>query len=395
VEDPSLWRALCASRLDDYVAAVDKCLYFTREEEQRSDQLAHTRQRLARQRAALERQRDRVASVLRPLTDGAIVLPSRPEDHEKLPIMECYEHIFRDWAWGAREVDQLRALVEPALPEAAGAIAIYGAGAGRLAADIHESRRPRRTYALDINPLPLLVAAALTRGETVELPELPVAPRTEDDIVIDHQLRAPAQRHPGLCWLFADGLRPPFASGALDAVVTCWFIDVVAADVRVTAAAINRVLRPGGLWLNVGPLRFRGSLAQKYAIDEVHEVVAASAFSLRSSSQSDVSYFDSPHSGSRRLETVFTFCAGKIGEAPPASVPAPAASWVSDPLLPIPVLPPLVALATKSIFTASALGLVDGTRSMVDIADALGRNWQIRPAEVLDQLRAFFAKLPY
>src|SRR5262249_17937117 len=160
-------------RLTDYVAAVDKCVYFTREEEQGADQLAHTRQRLARQIAGLERQKERVASLLRPVTAGALALPLRHEEREKLSIMECYEHIFRDWAWGAREVDQLRALVEPALPDDAGAIAVYGAGAGRLAADIHESRRPRRTYALDINPLPLLVASALTIGDTVELPELP------------------------------------------------------------------------------------------------------------------------------------------------------------------------------------------------------------------------------
>jgi SAM-dependent methyltransferase len=291
-------------------------------------------------------------------------------------------------------VDQLRALVEPALSQAAGAIAIYGAGAGRLAVDIHESRRPHRTYALDTNPLPLIVADALTRGETVELPELAVAPRTEEDIVIDHHLRAPARQHPGLHWLFADGLRPPFAAGALDAVVTCWFIDVVAADVRVTAAAINRVLRPGGLWLDVSPLRFRGALAQQYAIDEVHAMVGASAFALRSSSHSDVPYFDSPHSGARRIETVFAFCAEKTGASAPVSVPTPAAPWVSDPRLPIAVSPPLVAMANTSIFTASVLGLVDGTRSMVDIAEALGRNWQIEPAAVLDQLRSFFAKLP-
>ena len=177
-------------------------------------------------------------------------------------------------------------------------------------------------------------------------------------------------------------------------MVTAWFIDVVAADVRVTAAAINRVLRPGGLWLNVGPLRFRGSLAQQYAIDEVHELVGASAFALRSSSQSDVPYFDSPYSGSRRLETVFAFGAEKIAEAAPASVPASAAPWVSDPRLPIPVSPTLVAMAKTSIFTASMLSLVDGTRSMVDIAEGLSTNWQIEPARVLEQLRAFFAKLP-
>ena len=37
------------------------------------------------------------------------------------------------------------------------------------------------------------------------------------------------------------------------------FIDAADVNPRVTAAAINRVLRPGGRWLNFGPLRFNGA----------------------------------------------------------------------------------------------------------------------------------------
>jgi hypothetical protein len=40
------------------------------------------------------------------------------------------------------------------------------------------------------------------------------------------------------------------------------------------------------------------------------------------------------------------------------------------------------------------LELIDGTRTMADLADALARTWQVAPSVVRDRLRAFFAKLP-
>jgi len=86
---------------------------------------------------------------------------------------------------------------------------VYGAGAGRLAVESMQPP-PARTYALDVGPLPLLVADALLRGETVAfLPEMPVAP---------HELRAGGRRARACArrWaratvsrlLFADALRP-------------------------------------------------------------------------------------------------------------------------------------------------------------------------------------------
>ena len=70
------------------------------------------------------------------------------------------------------------------------------------------------------------------------------------------------------------------------------------------------------------------------------------------------------------------------------------APWIADPRVPIPVSPVLVSLAEMSVFTASMLNLVDGTTTMADLAAALARAWKIEPAVVLDQLRAFFARLP-
>lgn len=124
------------------------------------------------------------------------------------------------------------------------------------------------------------------------------------------------------------------------------------------------------------------------------DVVRASSFELASSSRHDLPYFDSPFSGSRRTETVFFFAAEKTAETDLLPAPRGALPWVDDPRLPIPVSPPLAALARTSAFTAAMLGLVDGSRSMTDIAGELGRSWQVEPSLLLDQLRAFFAKLP-
>ena len=394
MDDPALWRALWASRLDEYRARVKKRVFFSQEELALPDRLPRTRQRIAQLMAGLEHQQERIAALMRPLSAGALAVPPRPEARQSLALLDCYENIFRDWAWGTAEIDRVRALVEPAFPDAVGTLAVYGAGAGRLAVDVHRSRRPARTYALDVGPLPLLVADALLRGETVALPEMPVAPHECEQAVVEHELRFAAGAGDGFQLLFADALRPPFAPATVDVVLTAWFIDAVTADLRVTAAAINRVLRPGGLWINIGPLRFSGELPQQYSIEEVHDIVGAASFALGSSARHDLPYFDSPFSGSRPVETVFFFVAKKTGEAPPRPPPGRVAPWIADPKLPIPMSPALVALGEMSVFTASMLNLVDGTRTMADVADALAGAWQMDPAVILDQLRAFFAKLP-
>ena len=39
---------------------------------------------------------------------------------------------------------------------------------------------------------------------------------------------------------------------------------------------INRALRPDGLWINLGPLRFHANQSRAYTIEEVLDVVGAS-----------------------------------------------------------------------------------------------------------------------
>ena len=146
--------------------------------------------------------------------------------------------------------------------------------------------------------------------------------------------------------------------------------------------------------MNLGPLRFKESLAQNYTIEEIWDLVASSAFELGKRGREDVPYFDSPVSGSRRTETVFWFTARKAGEAQPFVAADATPPWIADASLPIPLTPQLVAFGQKSVFAGSVLTLVDGARSLSEVAAEMGRLWGFDSARIMDQLRAFFATLP-
>lgn len=391
--DPALWRSLWLSRLADFVAEAEATLRRWRVEADGTGLNPRTRARIERVIAGCEDQRMRVELLFADLKLGEPQLvPTRPESGSN-PVLEYSENIFRDWMWGDEESERTRQLVAKMAREPLGRLAVYGAGAGRLAVDVHQSLRPTETWALDVNPLPLLVAEKLTHGETVVLPEFPVAPHGENDVVISRELRGPVDVREHFSFAFADALRPPFAPGSLDTILTAWFVDATGRDFQETAAAVNRALRPGGLWMNLGPLRFKQSLASNYTIEEVWDLVSTSAFELSDRGRDDIPYFDSPVSGSRRIETVFSFAARKTGEAKAFVSPDPVPPWIADASVAIPLTPTLVALGRKSVFAGSVISLVDGTRSLSDVAGEMERLWGFNAPNILQQLRAFFATL--
>src|SRR5690606_32887966 len=81
---------------------------------------------------------------------------------------------------------------------------VLGAGAGRLAYDIHTQLAPDTTVALDFNPLLMIIARRVTQGENVELYEFPIAPRTAADQAVLRTLSVPSLAPDGLMWMLAD-----------------------------------------------------------------------------------------------------------------------------------------------------------------------------------------------
>ena len=226
------------------------------------------------------------------------------------------------------------------------------------------------------------------------MPEFPVAPHSADDVVCTRQLRASIPLREGFAFALGDALKPPFEPGSLDTVLTSWFIDANGHAFRETASAINRVLRPGGVWLNLGPLRFKRNLADDHTIEEIWDLAEDSGFDLVSKYRDDVPYFDSPMSGSRRTETVFSFSARKAADAKAFVARSSEPAWILDPTRPIPVTPNLVVCGRKFVFAGSVVTLIDGKRSLTEVAAEMGRLWGFDTPRILDQLRAFFATLP-
>lgn len=399
MEDPELWRTLWLRRLDDYSTGIETRVATLRQESESPALLPRTRNRLLAIAGAFEQQLEVVAALFEALDAGAddvvaAAIPSQPEPGAQAAVLESYEHIFRDWVWGDEEHALALGLVKPLMPPEGSRVAVYGDGAGRTALDLHQSCGPAETYALAQTPLPFLVTSALLSGVSLRLPEFPVDPVSDEVAVVPHELKAPHVARDGFSLLFADPLRPPFRPGSLDAVVTSWFIDAARTDVRETAAVINRLLRPGGLWINLGPLRFQTVVSRAYTIEEVTDLVGAAAFEVITRDRHAMPHFRSPASGSHRTETIFRFSARKVGEAAAVQIPETLPPWVMNPLMPIPITQTLVSIGRTSMFTTGVLSMIDGHRSIVDVARELGAAWGVEPGRLQDELRAFLAKIP-
>jgi len=400
VDDPALWRGLWKARLDDYLDVVAKRLAGLAREADDPNLLAVTRARLRHVHDAVASDRRALVELFRELAPNAgsaapKLLPGADPRTGDTPVIEYTEHLFRDFVWGQAEAASALSIVRRVAPGPLGKTAVLGVGTGRLALDVQRELGAERTFGFDIHPLPLLVTARLLRGEELELHEYPLAPHSANDTAVRHRLKGPFSKPENLVLAFADALRPPLRPGTLDTVITPWFIDAVAADVDQTAAAVNRALRPGGVWLNFGPLRFQGDLSRLYTIDEVHELVAASSFELGTRFAEDVPYFHSPHSGTHRTDRVFAFAAKKTAEARSSPARPLFAPWLSDQRLPIPVGSAFAGLQRTSILTVGILTMIDGKRSLADIADALGKQWGIPAETLVAELRPFLARLPF
>jgi hypothetical protein len=129
----------------------------------------------------------------------------------------------------------------------------------------------------------------------------------------------------------------------------------------------------------------------------VLEIAAGAGFEVAPhgpDDQRDLPVMDSPVSGAHRTELVFRFAARKHAEAGAVALGQPFPPWVVNPAEPIPITPGMVALGRSSMFTTGVLGMIDGSRSIQDVARELGRAWGADPTRLQDELRAFLARIP-
>ena len=361
-----------------------------------------TRERLERLASAHEKHALGLKSLLEPL--GLAGTQTAHETHlalrTRLPgdqgLTNYYVNVHRDWAWGDEENAASLSLIQSALPSGFvwGRTLVLGAGAARLAYDIHASCGPSLTVATDFNPLLLFVARDVTQGGTLELHEFPIAPRQLEDQAVLRTLRAPAPVGAGFHLVAADSLRAPFAPGSFDTVVTPWFIDIIGEELPRFAARVNGLLRDGGSWINFGSLAFaQGARALRFSIEETVEIVEQAGFMRPQPRQASIPYMRSPASRHARMETVLAWC---VARQRAAAVPAEHSTlpdWLVAGDRPVPLLEDFRMQAVSTRIHAFLMSLVDGKRSVKEMAQVLVEQRLMAPADAEVAVRSFLARM--
>ena len=364
---------------------------------------ALTRQRLERHANAVDEHRNMLRKILEPVDvksleasyESYLALRTRlPIDQG---IQTYYGNIHRDWCWGDTEneaaFNEIKAIVDGGDSDL-GDTLILGAGACRLAYDIHMRLDTRQTIAMDFNPLLLLVARSVMQGDELELYEFPLAPKSLEDFAILRTLSAPEAVRENFHFVFGDALRLPFAMAGFDTVVTPWIIDIVNETLPIQSARINKLLKPEGRWINFGSLAFdHPERARRYSAEETLDIVAEAGFAPPATREASIPYMCSPASRHGRQETVLTFAATKTGdvEAPARHRALP--DWIVTGKDPVPLLQSFRSQALSTQIYSYIMSMIDGKRTIADMAKILEQQKLMTREEAEPAIRTFLTRM--
>jgi len=321
--------------------------------------------------------------------------------HSKLPksqgLTNYYANIFRDWAWNNGEnahlADAIAGLLRSVASDRLGKTLTLGAGACRLAYDMHRAYSPELSVVLDINPLLLFLAGRVIHGEEVPLYEFPVAPLNEAAFAALQTCRAPEPlgRADGDKFHFvcADGLRAPFAAGGFDTIITPWLIDVIPQNLREFVPMVNRLLKTGGTWLNTGSLAFfHKDESWCYSQEEVLELLESNGFEIIAANRNDIPYLQSPLSAHKRTESVFSFSVRKTLDIDVPRHHAYLPQWMLDTTQPIPELAEFVVASSNHLLQTQALAAIDGERTIDEIGRLVAKQYGLQVGEATHAVKS-------
>jgi hypothetical protein len=272
---------------------------------------ATTRSRLTALGQAVKDQVADVAAVLGPALGGA----AAPAGGLPRGVVEYIGYLYRDWGWpsaGYRENDAALATISELLGERRlGRTLVLGPGACGLAYEAHRRHGATETVVADIDPYLLVIAERIIRGKSLRLTEASLKVLDPRDVSRAWTLAVPSGPLSAreFQFLFADGLSAPFAAGCFDSIITPWFIDQVPRDLPAFIQQLASLLRPGGLWLNQGPLIYPEQIPfeRRYSRTEVFELATEHGFTLLGSRHASLPYLVSPLSGNGKVEAVLSF----------------------------------------------------------------------------------------
>lgn len=317
-------------------------------------------------------------------------------------LLSYVNNVFRDWAWDNGENEALFGGIDGLLAsdgrDSPGVVLTLGAGAGRLAYDIHQNHSPGASILLDLNPLLLLAGARVVQGDTLHLHEFPIAPIDEQSVAVSHCCQSPdaidVSQHGSFRFILGDAMRPPFVDGCVDTIITPWLIDILPQDLREFLPQLNRLLPVGGLWLNTGSLVFSNTdPCRQYSEKEVLEIVENCGFELTGIDHRTIPYLQSPRSAHGRTERIVSFTACKRHDVqlpqPKNRVP----EWLTDTGLSVPTKMEYAVASSTHLLTAQVLAAIDGKRSVDAITEMVAREYSLPEDECSLAVRRILSEI--
>jgi SAM-dependent methyltransferase len=382
VRDPDQFLATCAQQLVSLQDQTERTVSAIQEQLQTADALPSTKVRGLAMIDAVRGQSADVRKVLSPLMREHRAVPIGSQTFSVPALLTYIHYAYRDWGWPAEpegENERLLAAAHCVLKgKSVGKMLVLGAGACRLAYDLHRSFPHSETVVLDLDPFLFATAQTVIRGGSLTMREANMEVHQLDGVVKEWVLRAPHEAiEENFYFLFADGLEPPFVAESFDTVITPWFIDIVPTDLRNLVAHIHRLLKPTGRWINIGPLHYRPEvpIVRRFALDELFDLAHRAGFHIDASRTESMPYLVSKLNGRGKVEWVLTFSASKLGISPPAKstpdVPDGPPAWLLFPHIPIPIFPGRSAHASDDPAEQIVAAAIDGHNTIDDIAAVL------------------------
>jgi ubiquinone/menaquinone biosynthesis C-methylase UbiE len=233
-------------------------------------------------------------------------------------LLNHYDHLCRDWSFGRLEIHQQMQLLEPLIPAGPAMPAVVlGCGGARLPFELQQSKRVGPLLCIDINPVLLESARLITGGSKLTLPEFPLAPILDSEpALIRTCARPPEAAEPEIVWALGDVHALPLASGSVEFLLTPFLIDILDQPVSHLIRELARVLKPGGVWLNIGTLFFqRLAERERLSMSELMDLASENGLEIEEQSTSVIGYLNSPASGHRRSEQTWAWRARRKDNA--------------------------------------------------------------------------------
>jgi len=309
-------------------------------------------------------------------------------------LLSYEANLYRDWVWGEEENNISRDIVCQHIDQSrCEKILVLGAGAGRLAWDIHNTIAPKMTVTTDINPLLVLAAQQILNGKGLSIYEFPEQPINSDHVAIEHNVEGQKPLD-NFHTIFSDANKPCFKKASFDTLITPWFIDIQPLEFSRFLQQLNQYIGIGDQWINFGSLVFNQQRdAFCYSIDEVKAIAKEQGFEIKAIKQQQIPYLKSPYNAGHRIENIWSWSAKKIKDVEAISETQTLPEWLRDTNKPIPKLDEFKQFSARHRLYAQLGGEVDGRTSIKKIGSKLAKKHSIDKEEAETMARNLFIDL--